>query len=133
MVNRVNFGKSLCGITSGPEEIGIICEFSDGSKAGPFDMVVGCDGINSAVKEYINRGKISSIQSGEGTNVPKNAIYSGIRIQYAVQDGAESDPDVNSADLCQYFGDGAYALGSIYGAGWSSLNSSLLMLIFISF
>lgn len=101
--------------------MGIICEFSDGSKAGPFDMVVGCDGINSAVKEYIDRGKISSIQSGEGKNVPKNAIYSGIRIQYAVQDGAESDPDVDDADLCQYFGDGAYALGSIYGAGWSSL------------
>jgi len=108
---RVQFGKSLAGIKSAPNNAGIICQFNDGSEEGPFDLVIGSDGINSAVKEYINTENITPGGKKEST------IYSGIRIQYAVQDGRPDDEDVDSAELVQYFGDAAYSLAGIYGAG----------------
>ncbi len=110
---RVKFGKCLSGI-KGVEE-GIMCQFNDGTEEGPFDLVVGSDGINSAVKEYIDTGTISNEKTKQPT-----AIYSGIRVQYGVQDGQPGDSgskDVEYSELVQYFGDGAYALGGIYGAG----------------
>ena len=61
-----------------------MCEFSDGTTAGPFDVVVGSDGVKSACKEYIETGKISADPSTrEGKSA---ALYSGIRIKYAVDD-----------------------------------------------
>ena len=73
----VNFGRRLSGISyastltstsrSDEEEMeGIMCEFEDGSTAGPYDLVVGCDGINSAVRRYVNDGKIRRSSSPEG-------------------------------------------------------------------
>ena len=78
----ISFGKSLVGL-SGSDLDGIFCEFDDGTKEGPFDLVVGCDGIKSAVKEYVETGRISQAKEA----AQRNAIYSGIRIQYAVADG----------------------------------------------
>lgn len=106
---RVKFGKSLSRIEGND---GILVGFEDGSSEGPFDLVVGCDGVNSVVKEYINTGKIP--ESGrKGTQ----ALYSGIRIRFAVQDEDVSVPD-EGAHLRQYFGtDGAYALAGTYGNG----------------
>ena len=112
-------------------EQGIICEFDDGTKAGPYDIVVGCDGIRSVVRQYINTGRIitssSSSSNGGGDGL---AIYSGLRITFAIQDDATSSSSSNSAadaaaadnpvDYCQYnqyFGNGAYALTSTYGKG----------------
>lgn len=88
-------------------------KFEDGSSVGPFDMVVGCDGIKSAVKEYVETGKISP---GASKQDGKSAVYSGIRIRYAVDDG---DPSytADAPELRQYFGEGAYALAGVYGAG----------------
>jgi salicylate hydroxylase len=108
-LSRVKFGKSLSGMT-GRE--GIVVDFEDGSSEGPFDLVVGCDGVNSAVKEYIETGNIPKV--GRKSN---QALYSGIRIQYAVQE-LEATKDVDTfAKLRQYFGNGAYALSGVYGSG----------------
>lgn len=108
--NRIKMGKCLNGITTSSD--GIMCQFSDGTTEGPFDLVVGSDGVNSAVKEYINTGTITNGGKKEST------IYSGIRVQYAVQDGKDDDENVeDKSEFFQYFGDAAYALSAVYGAG----------------
>jgi len=123
MSERVKFGKKLSGIKCAPQETGIICEFDDGSEEGPFDLVVGSDGIESCVKQYIDNGEISASND-------RSSIYSGIRIQYAVRDGVVGDEKVESADLCQYFGDGSYALAGVYGAGEGRPSTNAAFLIF---
>lgn len=95
----IRFGKSLQSITAGSDGEGIMCTFEDGSVDGPFDLVVGCDGIKSAVKEYIDTGNI--VKDAKS----RDAIYSGIRIQYAIADGDDSEVDPpKSSELRQYFG-----------------------------
>ncbi|KAL3780231.1 hypothetical protein ACHAW5_009962 [Stephanodiscus triporus] len=165
----VNFGRRLSGISyasssttsttsrsdddDDDEEMememeGIMCEFEDGSTAGPYDIVVGCDGINSAVRRYVNDGEVrhssslggeKEVKGGKGgggggasssSSTSSSAIYSGLRITFAIRDGnnnneddekgAANDVDVNVVDGCQfnqYFGNGAYALTSTYGTG----------------
>lgn len=126
---KVQFGKTLIGIKPAPSGAGggngVTCVFDDGSEDGPFDMVVGSDGINSAVKEYVDTGKIT-------TDVKKRetTIYSGIRIQYAVQDGLPEDEEVDAAELVQYFGDAAYSLAGIYGVGKNKKPTKAAYLIF---
>lgn len=114
----------MIGIESNQQKNGIMCIFNDGTTEGPFDLVVGCDGINSAVKEYIEKGFITNIEKNNKKR--SSTIYSGIRIQYAVQDGGDKDvddtttrnqDDEENAELVQYFGRGAYALAGKYGAG----------------
>ena len=101
------------------EEIreGIICEFEDGSTSGTYDLVVGCDGIQSAVRRYVNDGAIRSDSSSSSSS----AIYSGLRITFAIRDGDMKYPvaaaDVEGCRFNQYFGNGAYALTSSYGTG----------------
>jgi len=58
MSKRVNFGKKLSGIKCAPQEQGIICQFDDGSEEGPFDLVVGSDGIESCVKQVKQRSTL---------------------------------------------------------------------------
>jgi hypothetical protein len=118
--SKLSFGKTLIGIESDQQRNGIMCIFNDGTTEGPFDLVVGCDGINSAVKEYIEKGSITNIENNKQKR--SSTIYSGIRIQYAVQDGGDKDDihnqnDERNAELIQYFGRGAYALAGKYGAG----------------
>lgn len=114
VAKRTHFRMSLTGITHSDANQGIMCHFQNGNVEGPFDLVVGCDGIKSSVKQFIERGNISPDTKG-------GAIYSGIRIQYAVMDGKpQKDATVTSpksAELRQYFGDGAYALVGTYGTG----------------
>ena len=94
----IQFNKKLVDIVPGDD--GVTCKFSDGSTSGPFDMIVGCDGIKSAVKDYIETGKVQNGSSG---------VYSGIRIKFAVEDGdPTSDSNPTTAGLTQYFGDGGY-------------------------
>lgn len=111
---KLTFKKDLTSIVSGEkdnvDDTGVMCKFRDGTQAGPFDIVVGCDGINSSVKAFVDQ-KLDSKES---------AVYSGIRIRYAVSDQEMSDlPKKNKRDsnLTQYFGDGAYALHGTYGNG----------------
>ena len=108
----VQFEKKLTDVVPIEDETGVMCKFSDGSVFGPFDMIVGCDGIKSAVKDYIDTGKVQNGDSG---------IYSGIRIKFAVEDGdPASDTNPTTAGLTQYFGDGGYGLSGIYGNGKGS-------------
>ena len=117
---QVSFDKKLTGII--PSVDGTMCQFSDGSSAGPFDLIVGCDGIKSAVKEYIEKGKISENDSLREGNAA--ALYSGIRINYAVQDQPPNFNDKESMKspqpLQQIFADGAYAFKGMFGNGKGS-------------
>lgn len=122
---RIQFSKTLTGIQAS-EGGGITCEFEDGSAVGEFDLVVGCDGIKTAVKEYVETGKISKHVTRES----RAAIYSGIRIRYAIQDGDPSAP-AQSEGLTQYFGDGAYGLSGVYGAGAGRPPTKSAFLIFL--
>jgi salicylate hydroxylase len=117
----VQFGKKLSNIIPTEDDIGVMCKFSDGSISGPFDMIVGCDGIKSAVKDYIDTGKVKDGESG---------IYSGIRIKFAVEDGdPASDSNPTTAGLTQYFGDGGYGLSGVYGNGKGSPPTKCALLV----
>lgn len=120
---KVTFGKSLQRIVSSQDE-GAMCEFTDGSMLGPFDLIVGCDGIRSVVKDFVDNTSSSSSTSS-------NTIYSGIRIRYAVEDGDPKAPVEETATLTQYFGDGAYALSGIYGAGPNKPNSKCSFIVYL--
>ena len=122
---EVQFDKRLSGISysegnnlpEGGGE-GITCQFADGSKTGPYDLVVGCDGIKSAVRQFVNSGK--AFQGGSNEE-ESSAIYSGLRITFAIQEGSEAEDGAeNAIEACQFtqfFGSGAYALTSSYGTG----------------
>lgn len=60
---------------------GATIRFMDGSTDGPFDLVVGADGIKGAARKAV-RGEGGG--RGGGTEGNGGAIYSGIRIQYGV-------------------------------------------------
>lgn len=121
----IKFNKVLTDIV--PQSDGsVVCEFSDGTMAGPFDVVVGADGINSACKEYIQTGTISADPLHREN---KSAIYSGIRIKYAVDD--KWSEQANSATLKQFFGDGANALDGTYGNGKGRPNSKICFFVFL--
>ena len=105
---EVQFDKRLCGIDEGG-----YCQFTDGSKTGKYDLVVGCDGIQSAVRQYIQLGAIDPSKT-------ESAIYSGLRITFAIKEEEDTEDDIANREGCQftqYFGNGAYALTSSYGAG----------------
>ena len=79
---------------------------------GPYDLIVGGDGVNSCVADYVSNT----------SNQQK--IYSGIKIKYAVakNEGGNLRPNVSSSrgvlaanELHQFFGRGGYALTGTYG------------------
>lgn len=107
---------------------GAICEFADGSSEGPFDLVVGCDGIKSAVKEYVETERIS-----EDPSKRENCgIYSGIRIRYAIQqDGDEGDGSGRYTDFQQVFSDGAYAFCGAFGNGKGRPKAKGVFLVYL--
>lgn len=126
---QVQFGRRLGGLSFSTEDSvqdGIMCHFNDGTASGPYDLVIGCDGIQSAVKQYIDTGEIKIIHQGGAGSYSKSrssAIYSGIRITFAIQDGdaKEAVMSKRGARFTQFFGNGAYALASSYGSGKGKL------------
>ena len=60
------------------------------------------------MKEFVETSKISSKSSDQ-------AIYSGLRIKVAVQDGTKKAASTvpSTSELRQYFGNGAYCLYGI--------------------
>jgi salicylate hydroxylase len=126
---RVQFGKTLTDIVTDDDCSGLTLKFADGTSSGPFDLVIGCDGVKSAVKEYIEEGSISrDAARREGAAA---ALYSGVRIRYAVKDGDPSEPQAKSATLSQYFGNGAYALDGTYGAGPGKPNAKASFIVYL--
>eukprot|EP00571_Detonula_confervacea_P003033 CAMPEP_0172315074 /NCGR_PEP_ID=MMETSP1058-20130122/24039_1 /TAXON_ID=83371 /ORGANISM="Detonula confervacea, Strain CCMP 353" /LENGTH=599 /DNA_ID=CAMNT_0013029069 /DNA_START=1 /DNA_END=1800 /DNA_ORIENTATION=+ len=119
---EVQFDKRLSGMSFSDSDNqldnvggeGIVCQFADGSKTGPYDLVVGCDGIQSAVRQFVNTGDITTSTEESKSS---SAIYSGLRITFAIQEGTETDDDIKGCQFNQLFGNGAYALISSYGAG----------------
>lgn len=124
----VQFRKTLCGISYSSHENnnddnimeGITCRFRDGETSGPYDLVIGCDGVKSKVKEYVDFGSTDESESSSSSS--SSAIYSGIRITFAVQEGDEATEqptniESHGARFTQAFGNGAYALTTSYGAG----------------
>ena len=63
--------REVTAVEESPQ--GATLRFQDGSSEGPFDLVVGADGIKGAAR--------TAVRAGEGDDA---AIYSGIRIQYGV-------------------------------------------------
>jgi 2-polyprenyl-6-methoxyphenol hydroxylase-like FAD-dependent oxidoreductase len=124
----------LTGIQSDNSAIGggALCIFADGSRAGPFDVIVGCDGIKSAVKEYVDKGRISKDPARrEGAAA---GIYTGLRIRYAVQDGDASIEQQNVPPvgiITQYFGDAAYCFSAQFGAGKGRPNARCAFITFL--
>jgi len=110
---EVNFDKTLTGIKSGTG--GAVCEFRDGTSSESFDIIVGCDGIKSGVKEFVEKGKISDDASKREGNAA--ALYSGIRVGYAIQDLDALEDKKLPVTLEQVFADGAYAFSGIFGNG----------------
>ena len=106
---RVELGKRLTNIRATDDGDGATCIFNNDESSGPFDIVCGCDGIQSAVKQYVDTHRITDEAGSK-----QNALYSGIRIRYSMEDCQQAS-DV--AELRQYFGDGAYGLFGTYGAG----------------
>lgn len=123
----IQFNKKLNSITEN-EAGGIMCGFDDGSIAGPFDMIVGCDGIRSAVKEFVNTARIEQTRT---SLAPSNAIYSGIRIRFAVADEMIESTPATKVKLTQYFGDGGYALHGIFGAGKSRPLTTMAAFVYL--
>lgn len=127
---QVNLGKSLVEMMETSE--GVICKFKDGSTEGPFDLVVGADGVQSVIKEFIEKGKIISSKSNSSLS-----IYSGLRIKAAVQDVYESDKDFeegnnkkHKAEFRQYFGNAAYALRATYGRGENKAPAEVALVVY---
>jgi 2-polyprenyl-6-methoxyphenol hydroxylase-like FAD-dependent oxidoreductase len=85
-------------------------KFADGSSAAGFDMVFGCDGVGSTVRQAVLR------DAGYAEDVSPR--YNGIRVGFAVTK-VDKDfklrPDGRGA-FHQWFGDGAYALAASYGS-----------------
>mmetsp|Transcript_17389 Transcript_17389/g.20053 ORF Transcript_17389/g.20053 Transcript_17389/m.20053 type:complete len:585 (+) Transcript_17389:38-1792(+) len=132
--NRMFLDKTLRGVEqqgSGGDgnEQGITCVFEDGTIEGPFDLVVGCDGINSAVKQFVDTGSLSSKITTNQSSLTNSAIYSGLRVKFAVSDDP-SDTSDNGTELHQYFGDGTYTLAGTYGAGAGKPPSRMAFVVY---
>ena len=97
----------------------------DGSlAASDFDMVFGCDGVNSIVRDFIQAGgkyASSSSSSFSPSFLEKRSYspgYSGLRVGYVltkVDKKFALRPEGRGA-FHQWFGDGIYALEASYGS-----------------
>lgn len=92
-------GAAVSGVASTSE--GPCVALADGSTEGPFDLVVGADGVSSTVR------------AAAFPNAPA-PVDSGIRIAFGVcKKGAR--PKGAAGELHQWFGENAYALTASYG------------------
>lgn len=80
----VNTGREVVSVEESPS--GATLRFGDGSAEGPFDLVVGADGIKGAARKAVKAARGGGgVGGGSGDEEGGgDAIYSGIRIQYGV-------------------------------------------------
>jgi len=127
--SQLTFGKMLVDVRPCDDDDGVLCTFADGTVDGPFDIVVGADGIKSAVKEYVDKGSISRDPSKrEGAAA---GIYTGLRIRYAVRDGNTGDKGNEEPVITQYFGDAAYCFSGVFGAGTDKPNTKCAFITYL--
>ncbi|CAN0205518.1 unnamed protein product, partial [Ectocarpus fasciculatus] len=86
---------------------GATLRFEDGSAEGPFDLVVGADGIKGAARKAVRS------RPGGGSGGSDDALYSGIRIQYGVAPAGQR-PEGSERELHQWFGGDTYGLSATY-------------------
>lgn len=112
----IHRGKKVVGVVSDTDgkyrfklEDGIVT-------TDTFDLVLGCDGLRSAVREYV------------APNRPL-PVYSGIQIQFVVAAPRKADNSRPTGYLRQYFGNGAYTL--LYTAGGkNNMEQDLLAVVY---
>ena len=75
----VSAGREVVSVEESPS--GATLRFGDGSTEGPFDLVVGADGIKGAARKAVRARRGGG---GDGSDSGEGAVYSGIRIQYGV-------------------------------------------------
>lgn len=95
----VHFGKRLEGLVEGDE--GVLLMFEDGSEVRA-DVVIGCDGIKSRVKE--------SLFPGEVDMMPRYSGMYGYRAVLDMEDMVGAVGDQRARVSTMYVGDGAYGI-----------------------
>jgi salicylate hydroxylase len=132
---KLQFQKKLAKLEPRDQtDGGVFCHFTDGTESGPYDLVIGCEGINSVTKKYVeSNGRINEMIETDRTSdsLVRSAIYSGLRIRYAVADGDPSQQNESTATLTQFFGSGAYALHGVYGAGGGQPNAQCAFIVYL--
>jgi salicylate hydroxylase len=86
-------------------------ELEDGKSFNDYDMVFGCDGVNSVVRDVI-------FGSSKDAMSAANPGYSGLRVGFVLT-GIDKDFKLRAGSrgaFHQWFGDGAYALEASYGS-----------------
>jgi salicylate hydroxylase len=141
---NLQFQKKLVQIRSPShddeeKEDGVVyCQFADGSETGPYDLIIGCEGINSIVKQYIEYdGQIpETFGKSDATLNVRSAIYSGLRIRYAIADSDDRTTTttcekLKTSKLTQFFGNGAYALHGRYGNGMNQSSTQCVFIVYL--
>ena len=89
-------------------------DFNDGSSEDNFDIVIGADGVNSAVREACS-GNLPLIPI---LGLEPGNRYTGIRITFAVTEKDNNfkyRPASGRGEFHQWFGDSCYVLSASYG------------------
>ncbi|CAM9584040.1 unnamed protein product, partial [Scytosiphon promiscuus] len=92
---------------------GATLRFGDGSTEGPFDLVVGADGIKGAARKAVKNARGEAGSGGGSGGGEDGAIYSGIRIQYGVAPAGQR-PKGSEREVHQWFGGDTYGLSATY-------------------
>ncbi|CAN0070117.1 unnamed protein product, partial [Laminaria digitata] len=110
----INARREVISVNESPS--GATVRFQDGSAEGPFDLVVGADGIKGAARKAVRAGQGGGGgrgRGGGGGGGDGEAIYSGIRIQYGVAPAGQR-PEGSDREVHQWFGGDTYGLSATY-------------------
>ncbi|CAM9099080.1 unnamed protein product [Discosporangium mesarthrocarpum] len=109
----INFSREVTRVDE--TATGTFLSFSDGSTAGPFDLVVGADGIKGPVRAVMETSKgRPGWGQAEGQRKGNKPLYSGIRIQFGVAPAGQR-PSGAEEEVHQWFGGDTYGLTATYG------------------
>jgi hypothetical protein len=97
--------------------------FQSGTIEENIDLIIGCDGINSQIRQYLSIPQSSSSSSAAAAaiNPVSTASYLGIRITYCITKPFLSSSTTTALsneqhEIHQYMGDGIYVLIASYGS-----------------